>query len=202
MSKFKVGIAVVALCALLTSAGMAASVKMKLSGPGKVNDSTIKAGQKVALDIYLSNEKVHMGLSMGFKITSPDGTIKMVEHPVDSAKGAEGYNGIEGSKGDIKGSNGFESKALFDLINQVVPTDWDGKLPDVIGFLMHGFKKRWQPMQETKAFSIELVAPNAGTLVVDSSFFPPGGRWITTNENAAVVDVPTWGGPYKFKVVK
>ncbi|MFZ1685281.1 MAG: hypothetical protein WAU88_14285, partial [Candidatus Zixiibacteriota bacterium] len=108
MSKFKVGIAVVALCALLTSAGMAASVKMKLSGPGKVNDSTIKAGQKVALDIYLSNEKVHMGLSMGFKISSPDGTIKTVVHPVDSAKGTEGYNGIEGSKGDIKGSNGFE----------------------------------------------------------------------------------------------
>jgi hypothetical protein len=196
MSKIKVGMAAALLGLLLSSAAMASSVKMKLSGPGRVNDTTIKAGTKVALDIYLSNEKSHMGLAMGFKFKSPDGSIKTITHPVDSG------NGIEGSKGDIVGFNGFESKALFDLLNQAVPTDWDGKLPDVVGFLLHGFKKRWQPMEDTKAYSIMFTVPTPGTLVVDSSFFPPGGVWIATNENGGPSDTPTWGGPYKFKVVK
>ena len=196
MSKIKVGIAAVTLLVLFTGASMAASVKMKISGPGRVNDSTIKAGQKVDLDIYLSNEKVHMGMCIGFKISSPDASIKTVVHPVDSGKG------LDGSKGDIKGYNGFESKELFDLMNRAVLNDWDGKLPDIVGFLMHGFNKRWQVMPETKAYSIEMTVPTPGTLVVDSSFFPPGGLWLTTNESGTVTDSPTWGGPYKFKVVK
>lgn len=197
MTRIKVAIGAILLSALFTSAAMATSVSMKISGPGRVNDSTIKAGQKVSLDLYLANDSAHMGLSIGFKISSPDGSIKTIVHSVDTT-----VKGVQGSKGDIIGYNGFEDKSRFDLLNQAVLSDWDGKLPDVMGFMMHVFKKRWEQMPETKAFSIEFMVPDAGLLKVDSSFFPPAGRWIATTEAAIVSDVPKWGGPYKFKVVK
>ncbi len=197
MTRITVTIIAALLCALFVSAATAASVSMKLSGPGKVNDTTIKAGQKVSLDLYLSNDTTHMGLSVGFKFSSPDGSIKTIVHPVDSTVKA-----VEGSKGDIIAFNGFEDRSRFDLLNQVVLSDWDGKLPDVMGFMMHVFKKRWDKMPETKAYSIQFVVPEAGMLKVDSCFFPPAGRWIATTEKAIVSDVPKWGGPYKFRVVK
>lgn len=195
MSKMKLALITIGCCAVLMSTALATSVKMKLSGPGKVNDSTIKAGQKVDLDIYLTNDSTHLGISIGFKLTSPDNSIKTVIHPVDSGKGLNGFNG------DIKGFGPYADRTIFDLLNQVVPTDWDGKLPDLMGILTCGFKKSWEPMPETKAYSIELIVPDAGILKVDSAFFPPGGTWLVTKKNAAAA-APAWGGPYKFKVVK
>jgi hypothetical protein len=196
MSRIKMTLMVALSCMLLSSIGMATSIKMKLSGPGRVNDSTIKAGQKVGFDIYVTNDTTHLGLSAGFKFTSPDNSIKMIVHSVDSGKG------MDGSKGDVIGFNGFGDRSMFDLVNQVVLSDWDGKLPDLMGFFTCGFKKNWPPMPETKAYTIEMIVPTPGILKVDSAFYPPGGSWIVTTMKTALPSTPSWGGPYKFKVVK
>ena len=69
------------------------SVKVAL-GAGAVNDSTIKAGEKVSLDIYLANDKPHRGMTFGFKLSSAD--IKAVVHVADSGNGLN-------KNGDIRG---------------------------------------------------------------------------------------------------
>lgn len=196
MRKSILSVMALACCLLMAASGMATTVSMKLSGAGMVNDSTIKAGEKVSLEIYLDNEKPRVGMSIGFKISSPDKSIATIIHPADSGKG------MEESEGDIKGYNGFEGKALFDLLNRPVFSDWDGKLPDVMGFMAHIFKKTWEKMPMQKCYSIDLIVPTAGTIEVDSAFFPPGGKWILVTKAELPPDIPAWKGPYKFKVVK
>ncbi|MBE9479680.1 MAG: hypothetical protein IMY80_06910, partial [Chloroflexi bacterium] len=50
----------------------AADITMMLSGQGAVNDTTIKAGQPVSIDVVVENDTVFTGFTMGFKLTSPD----------------------------------------------------------------------------------------------------------------------------------
>ena len=145
MAKLVLTLMVLGCCVLVATAAMSATVSMKLSGAGKVNDSTIKAGEKVSLDVYFDNEKPRMGLSIGFKISSPDKSITTIVHPADSGKG------LDDSAGDVKGYNGYEGKGIFDLLNKPIFSDWDGTLPDQMGFMTHIFKKIWpvQPVQST-----------------------------------------------------
>ncbi|PWB74489.1 hypothetical protein C3F09_03925 [candidate division GN15 bacterium] len=196
MRKSILSLMVVGTCLMLVASGMAATVSMKLSGAGKVNDSTIKAGEKVSLDIYFDNEKPRMGLSLGFKLSSPDKSITTIVHPADSGKG------LAPSAGDIKGYGIYANKSVFKVLNQPVLADWDGKLPDVMGFMTMVLKDPWATQPVAKNYSIDLIVPTAGTLVVDSAFFPPGGKWIFVTEANQPPDIPVWKGPYKFKVVK
>jgi hypothetical protein len=50
---------------------LASSVSMKISGPGAVNDSTIKVGEKVTVDIFIVNDTVFRGYSLGFTVKRP-----------------------------------------------------------------------------------------------------------------------------------
>ena len=164
-------------------------IVFKLSGPGAVNDSTIKAGEKVSFDIWMSNLKPRRGLSVGFKLTSDD--IKEVIHPADSGKGLN-------KRGDVKGHNGWHDKSIFDFTG-VLPAekDWDGILPDTLGFGALVVKSSYEPHDMMKTLSFDLIVPTPGTLHVDSTYFPPGGNW-----QYGLGGRPGWGGPYTFKVVK
>ena len=99
---------ITAIAALLLFAGstMASSVSIKLSGPGAVNDSTIKVGEKVSFDVYILNDAKYTVFNLGFKVSSSD--ITTVTHPADSGKGLN-------PKGDIKAYGGFEDKSIFDM---------------------------------------------------------------------------------------
>ncbi|MDZ4722976.1 MAG: hypothetical protein SGI97_03600 [candidate division Zixibacteria bacterium] len=181
---------------MLSSSVMATGVSIKVSGAGAVNDSTIKAGQKVSLDIYYENDQKWMGFTSGFKISSP--TIKKIEHAADTVKGL-----LE--NGSIKGHNGWQDRSVWDFGFYVTQTDWDGNLPDIVGFAGLAARTGYQPQKKSKMISIDIVVPEAGIIVVDSSFFPPGGYWKTARSSAAEGNVtghPKWGGPYTFKVVK
>ena len=171
------------------SKGEPAAISLKVSGPGAVNDSTIKVGEKVSVDLYFSNDKPRKAFTTGFKLSSPD--IKTVEHPTDSGMGVN-------DNGDIKGHNGWNDNSVWDLKGLLVNKgDWDGTLPDYVGLGGVAVKQRFNPQLSTKQISFDLVVPEAGTLIVDSVFFPPGGFWkFSDNEK------PAWKGPYKFKVVK
>ena len=169
---------------------MASSVSIKLSGPGAVNDSTIKAGEKVSFDIYILNDAKYTCFTMGFKISSSD--IVAVGHPADSGNGMN-------PKGDVKAYDGFKDASIFDLGGlYVVESDWDGKLPDLIGFGGLCAYKSYEPREEAKKISFDLLFDEVGTIVVDSSFFPPGGQWVFGQPK----HIPAWGGPYTFQVVK
>ncbi|UCC45093.1 MAG: hypothetical protein JSU65_04020, partial [Candidatus Zixiibacteriota bacterium] len=122
---------------LAAAAAMGASVSLKLSGPGAVNDSTIAIGQNVFVDIYWANDKDRRGFTAGFVIKSED--IKTVVHVADSGKGLN-------ELGDVKGYNGWEDKSVFDITGVMVPTnDWDGELPDILGFGGAVAKQMWGP---------------------------------------------------------
>ena len=166
-----------------------AELKLKLSGPGAVNDSTIKAGQPLDVEVHCSTKIERTGYSFGLKFTSK--SITSIQQIVDSG------NGINDA-GSIKGHNFWKDKSFFDFGFGVKEEDWDGKLPEHLGFWGLSAKRGLPPIEMTKAFSISIIIPDTGTLVVDSAFFPPAGSWMF----APPGDAPKWSGPYKFKVVK
>ena len=186
------------LVILLVAGSVAAmSVSMKISGPGAVGENTIKAGQKVSVDIYVENDTTYTGFTMGFKITSPD--IKTVKH-AGNGDSSLALN----EAGDIKGYNGWQDQSVWDLKGIfVVEWNWDGVLPDTLGFGGLCVKQRYTKHELEKKLSFDLVVPEAGTLIIDSSFYPPGGKWLfSAPARIAPTVSPEWGGPYKYKVVK
>jgi hypothetical protein len=192
----------IVLCCLLTAVATtasAASFGMKISGPGAVNDSTIKAGTKVSLDFYFASKDTLKAFSCGFKLYSKD--IEMVTHVVEAGKGLT-------KDVDVKGWNGWEDKSLWDF-GGVWPAlkDWDGNLPDTLGFAGAVVKKKYVPHLSMKVLSFEIIVPSAGTLMVDTTFYPPGGSWkvVVAPKKAGGKpsdERPDWKGPYKWKVVK
>ncbi len=176
------------------SSGWSSGISLKISGPGAVNDSTIKAGEKVSVDIYVANTDIYTGFSFGFKILSP--TIKNIVHVTDSGNGLN-------ERGDIKGYNGWNDKSIWDF-GGVFPVecDWDGILPDTLGFGGLCVKKEYTPHDMMKVLSFEIIVPDAGKLTIDSSYFPPGGRWMFAPSPPGNIEEPKWYGPYIFNVVK
>jgi hypothetical protein len=189
--------AVVAMAVSVVAAPMT-TVTMKLSGPGAVNDSTIKAGQKVSLDLYFAAKQELRAVSFGFRLYSPD--IKAIQHVPDTAKGLT-------EVGDIKGANGWNDFTKWDFLNRAVLKNWDGALPDTLGFVAAVAKKKYLPHEVMKVYSIDIVAPGPGTIVMDTAFYEPGGSFkaiLAPNgpEGAKQDERPLWKGPYKFKVVQ
>lgn len=193
---FRFAILCLTLATLLATVGTAtaSSVSVKLSGPGAVDDTTIKAGEKVSFDIYVANDTVFTFFQLGFRIFSDD--ITSVIHPADSGNG-------KNERGDVKAYNGFENASIFDMgglhvVDMISPTSWDGKLPDTIGFGGMCVHKKYEPHPLQKNISIDLIFEQPGTVTIDSSWFPPLGEWMF----APPEHNPEWGGPYTFKVVE
>ncbi len=185
----KIIILLLSLC-LSTTAFAGTSVSLKLSGKGAVNDSTITAGKKVSVDIYLENEGTFKGMTLGFKILSDN--IKKIIHVADSGNGLN-------ANGDIKGYNGWNDKSVWDMGGvYVAPTDWDGTLPDYLGFGGICIKKSYTPHKYEKKISFDILVKEAGTFVIDTAFFKPSGKWLFAPPSTA----PKWNGPYTFKVKK
>lgn len=182
------GATLLILCIGLSA--MAASVTMKISGPGAINDSTIKMGEPVFVDIYWANDKdKRRGFTTGFYIASKD--IKKIIHVADSGKGLN-------KVGDIKGHNGWENTSVWDFAGIWAPeVNWDGTLPDTIGFGGATMKQDYNKHDEMKVLSMEMIIPEEGTIVIDSCFYRPGGFWKFGSG-----EKPTWGGPYEYKVIK
>lgn len=172
-----------------------AAIKVGLSGAGAVNDSTVKAGEDFNLDIYCENDSVRTGFTFGFSFTSDD--IKKIVHVTDSGNGTN-------EDGDILGHNGWEDKSIWDFGGLfTVPIDWDGNMPEQIGFGGLSIKKEFGPSEMLKIISIKLNISETGTIVVDSAYYPPGGKWMMSSPPEVAGPVsPDWSGPFKFKVVK
>ena len=195
MRKLQALVLAFSLGVFLVSSVMGATVMVKLSGPGAVDESTIRVGQPVSVDFYIENDTVYTGFTMGFKVTSPD--IKSVEYLADTASGIN-------KRGTIKGHNGWQGKEVWDLGGvYVVDTAFTGVLPDTLGFGGLCVKHRYTAHKSEKKLSFDMIVPTAGTIVVDSSFFPPGGKWLFSAPARLGESVaPIWAGPFKFKVIK
>jgi hypothetical protein len=182
----------VALWAL--SASGQTIISLGLSGPGAVNDTTIKAGQPVSVDIYWENKDPdRRGFTTGFRVFSP--TIKNIVHVTDSGKGIN-------PQGDLKAFGGWEGTATWDFSGiRVVPTNWDGALPDTIGFGGLRAKVQYDAHPRKKVLSWTMVVPEAGQIMVDSTFYRPGGVWAIADPSGNEIP-PVWKGPYKFTVIK
>ncbi|RKX23076.1 MAG: hypothetical protein DRP35_00350 [Candidatus Zixiibacteriota bacterium] len=172
-----------------------AEIKMAVSGPGVINDSTLKVGEKVSFDIYVSNEIKRTGFTFGFAVKSPD--IKTVVHVSDSGNGLN-------DNGDVKGYNGWQDNSIWDFAGVfAVERDWDGNLPELLGFGGLSIKKSYDVEELSKKLSMEMIIPESGTLVIDSAWYPPGGKWVFSSPpRIAPEAAPEWFGPYKYSVVK
>ncbi len=195
MSYLRVLIVVVALALVwAVSASSQTTISLGLSGPGAVNDSTIKVGQPVSVDIYWENKDPdRRGFTTGFQIYSP--TIKTIVHVADSGKGID-------PAGDLKAFGGWEGTSTWDFTGiRSVLNDWDGKLPDTVGFGGLRAKIEYTAHPKKKVLSMTILVPEAGVIVVDSSFYRPGGIWVIATPDGKEVP-PVWKGPYKFKVIQ
>ena len=185
---------VVGMMLMATSALAENAISMKVTGPGVVNDSTLKVGEKVVFEIYTTTDTLRTGFTFGFALKSDD--IKSVIHVADSGNGLN-------ANGDIKGYDGWQDMSIWDLAGVfTVERDWDGQLPELIGFggvsVKKGYHKELVP---AKKLSFELIVPEVGTLVVDSSFYPPGGGWFyAAPKYIELLTSPGWDGPHVFKV--
>ena len=182
----------VVLCAAI---GMGETkVTLAISGPGAVNDTTIKAGEPVSVDIYWENgDNDRRGFTTGFKITSE--TIKSITHVADSGNGINDF-------GDVKAHNGWEGFSAWDFTGiRAVLTDWDGQLPDLVGFGGLRVKNVYDAHDNKKVLSWTIIVPETGTISIDSSFYKPGGIWAIVGPDGIEIK-PVWGGPYTFQVVE
>jgi len=147
--------------AVMAGAVLADDVKIKISGPGAVDANTIKAGEKVSVDIYTATDTMRTGFTLGFALKSKD--ISRIIHVADSGNGLN-------ENGDIKGYEGWNDKSVSDL---------------------------------KKTISFEIIVPEPGTLVLDSAYYPPGGKWLFSSPpRLAGPSSPSWDGPHTFKVIK
>ena len=194
MSKSQWMVALLLVTVLAAGNVFATDVYLGISGPGAVNDSTIKAGEPVSIDVYWSNDIDDLrAFATGFRMYSPD--ITKIIHVADSGNGLN-------PAGDLKGHNGWENSQVWDFSGVLdVEADWDGNLPDTVGFGGFVIKHHYGPHDKMKVLSWDIIVPDPGTLMVDSSFFPPGGKWLIVHTSRTEVP-PAWHGPYKFDVIK
>jgi hypothetical protein len=180
---------------LLGAGVFAATISVELSGEGAVDEKTIRAGQPVSVDIYFENDQPRAGMTVGFRLHS--GNISEVVHV--SSPG-EGLN----DSGDVKGHNGFGDASVWDLFGLfAVERSWDGYLPDTIGFGGVCNEKEYAPHEREKKLSFEIMVPEPGAIVIDSSYFPPSGVWMFSSPpNTIPPERPEWKGPYKFQVIE
>ena len=190
MRNLKLPIVTAFVLLVFTISAMAGSVSMKISGPGAVNDSTIQAGKEVSVDIYVSNDSLYTGFSFGFAFKSPD--IKKIIHVSDSIPSLN-------KNGDVKGHNGWQDQSIWNFGGvYAVEKDWDGVMPELLGFGGLSIQQHYEPHDIQKCISVNMVIPETGTITIDSAFFAPSGRWLFAPPSTA----PKWGGPYNIKVVK
>lgn len=194
MNILKVLVISAILVVVVSGLSLASSISMKVSGSGAVNDSTIKAGEPVSVDIYIFNDSLYTGFSFGFKIISED--VKKIIHPNDSGNGLN-------DRGDIKGYNGWEDKSIWNYGGVfTVELDWDGTIPELVGFGSFCVQKEYKPHELHKCLSLDIIVPEPGIITFDSSFYPPGGTWVFAGPKPSASTKPDWGGPYNFTVVK
>ena len=72
MFRFTVSFIVIAVILFVGGVAVASSVKVKISGPGAVNDTTIQAGKPVSFDVYMANDNKYTCFTLGFEMTSED----------------------------------------------------------------------------------------------------------------------------------
>lgn len=185
-------IGVAALC--VGAASSQTTISLGISGPGAVNDSTIKAGQPVSVDIYWENKDPdRRAFSTGFRIFSP--TIKTIVHVPDSGKGIN-------PAGDVKAHSGWEGTNTWDFGGiRASLVNWDGNLPDTIGFGGFRVKIQYNAHPKKKVLSWTMIVSTPGQITVDSTFFRPGGIWAVADPTGKEIP-PVWHGPYKFTVVQ
>lgn len=178
----------------------ATTISMKLSGPGVVNDSTVKAGQKVSLDIYSENNEEWQGITFTFKMTSP--TIKKVEFPSDST----GIN----ERGNVHGFNGWQDKSIWDLFVKVPEYELNGELPEVFGVGAAVVKNKYKSHPKQKILSFDVRFTETGAVIIDSTSIPGNGGSVwkvarsprVTPVGKESQEPVKWNGPVRFKVVK
>ena len=105
----------------------------------------------------------------------------------------------------VRGHNGWENSNVWDFALWVVDVDWDGKLPDTVGFGGQVVKKRYNAHERQIVLSWEMIMPDTGTFVIDSCFFRPNNAWKlfgVSKDAESYEEVMAWDGPHTFQVVK
>ena len=161
---------------------------------------TAIVGFEYAWRVYIENDILLGGMSLGFRITSEDGAIWSWRPQTG------GYPDTGFAAGTvIPGSRLDPPEYSLDMTGLVVAEkDLDGISPDTIMIggvaMMHGLSTGpLQPMV-LMHFRLENMDSEVGTLCIDSSFVPPSGAFVFVD----VFDgyTPEFNGPFCYPVVK
>ena len=154
---------------------------------------TLRVGVPTNLDIYIENDYVLGGMSLGFKVWSPDGAFWR-------------WNDV-GGLGDITGcvttvlSSRLGDGSVFDLTGFLVTEDdVDGTSPDIImcGGVALSAGLPTGPLEHM--YSMQFIPracdwPDIRTICIDSAFVPPSGAFVFVGPyGTATPPVTLWPG--------
>ncbi len=154
---------------------------------GLAGEGQLKAGQKVTFYLRYTNNtgRPVAGFSNGFRVYSPDGATW-------GTTTSDSTGGV--GRGSMDGGVFFVNFGI------------DGAGADTVGFggfriMKEGISNEWSGT----AFTITIgpISPSmAGKKIcLDQSYFPPGGVWLWSLDDQSD-NLPDWGGPYCFTIVK
>jgi len=145
---------------------------------GGVDDS-LRVGVPATIDIYLENDYVIYGMSLGFKIWSPDGAFW-------NWTNVGGLGATTGCVTTVPYSR-LGDGSVFNMTGfDVIEYDVDGVSPDMImcggvaneggiptGPLEHMYSMHFEPLA--------CLYPTIRTICIDSAFVPPSGAFVFVN---------------------
>lgn len=181
---------------MFAGSAFAQSVGVQVGGEGVIGKDSVKAGSPFSLDIFMSNDTVQTGFTLGFKLSGKNG-LKKVTPAWSTSMEDSAFNAAS----NISAYNGFQDASVWDfgkLMKSV--RSWDGALPDSILVGGIAMNSRWEPCDMTHYISFNFKSADAGTLCIDSAFIPPSGAWLYSNGSGSTE--PEWGGLYCVTVVK
>lgn len=154
---------------------------------GLVGDGQIPAGKEVTFYLRFTNKTgiPIAGFANGFRIYSPDGATWTT------------------TKADTTGDM---PKELMDGGMFITSFGITGKGADTVGFggfriLKDGLPDGWSDVPASITIGPIPAAMVGKTICIDQSYFPPGGHWMWSLEDQ-IDNLPEFGGPYCFKIVK
>ena len=158
---------------------------------------TLYVGQEVIIQVHISNSQQLGAFSMMFKIESTGGASW---EPTPQAESLWNFPGSVNFLSPYNDSR-FWGDALEYRDCQIGPSEPGREWFDVGGFSFSPPDAAPGPLEH--AFDIHLKPTSPGTIVIDSSIFPPPDLYpLLFGNSSGWHIVPAWNGPFEFTVVE
>ena len=155
---------------------------------------TLCVGQEVIIQVHISNSRELDGFSLMFAIASPDGASWEYTPQAESLWYFPGGNFLSPYN-----DSRFWGDVLEFRLAQRGPSEPGREWFEVMGFSATAPYAAPGPLEH--AFDIHFKPTSPGTIVIDSSCYPPADFPLLFC-SSGMSYIPAWNGPFEFTVVE